>query len=112
MIDGTYLVSAETPLGLKRGEITFATDAHARTRVSLKVSGLRIALTRATCTGDEFELAGTISHFLAGNASFVCNGAVVGDEIHAVGRSGNMAISLKGRRKPVPYLQVEKSNRR
>ncbi len=100
MIDGTYMVSAATPVGVKRGEVTFATAPDGRMRASLRVSGLNIVLTRATCTGDEFELAGTISHFLMGSAPFVCDGAVEGDDIRAVGRSGGMSINLAGRRKP------------
>ena len=100
MIDGTYMVSAATPVGVKHGEVTFATAPDGRVRASLRVSGLKIALARATCTGDEFELTGTISHFLMGSAPFVCDGTVEGDEISATARSGDMSINLAGRRKP------------
>ena len=98
MIDGTYAVSAATPMGAKRGEVTFATGADGRLRASLKVSGLKVALTRATCTGDDFELEGTISHFLMGSAPFTCTGSVVGDAITATARSGAMSLDLNGRR--------------
>lgn len=99
MIDGTYAVGAATPVGVKRGEVTFSTGADGRMRVALKVSGLKIALARAACNGDEFELSGTLSHFLMGSAPFECSGSVAGDEISATARSGDMSITLKGRRK-------------
>ena len=100
MIDGTYMVSAATPIGAKRGEVTFATGPDGRVRASLRVSGLKIALTRAAFTGDEFELEGAISHFLMGRAPFTCRGVVTGDDIHAIARSGDLSIDLSGRRKP------------
>ena len=100
MIDGTYAVSAATPIGTKRGEITFATGADGRMRVALKVSGLKIAITRAACAGDRFELEGTISHFLMGSAPFTCTGSVAGDEVSATARSGDMSIGLTGHRRP------------
>mgnify|MGYP007047905234 CR=1 FL=1 len=99
MLDGTYVVSAATPIGAKRGELTFATGTDGRMRAALKVSGLNIVLTRAACTGDEFELAGTISHLLLGKAPFECKGSVAGDAMSAVARSGALSIELKGHRK-------------
>ena len=99
MLDGTYAVSAQTPVGAKRGEVTFATDAQGALRVSLKVSGLKIALASAEATGDSFELAGTISHFLMGKAPFTCTGNVAGDRLSATARSGSVSISLSGVRK-------------
>lgn len=99
MLDGTYMVSAQTPVGVKRGEVTFATDAQGALRASLGVSGLKIALTSARATGDSFELAGTISHFLMGKASFTCTGNVEGDRLCATARSGSVSILLTGTRR-------------
>ena len=99
MLEGTYVVTAQTPIGAKRGEVTFARAAGGALRATLAVKGLGIKLTRASAEGDSFELAGTISHFLMGSAPFTCEGSVEGDRISAVARSGSVSISLSGARK-------------
>ena len=99
MLDGTYAVSAQTPVGTKRGEVTFSTAAQGALKATLKVSGLKIELASAKAEGDSFELAGTISHFLMGRAPFTCTGSVEGDRLSATARSGSVTISLNGARK-------------
>ena len=79
MLEGTYVVLAQTPVGSKRGEVTFSHGA------------------RAEC--DFFELSGTISHVLMGKAPFTCTGSVEGDRLTATARSGSVSISLSGMRK-------------
>lgn len=76
MLEGTYVVSAQTPVGSKRGEVTFSHGVNGALRSVLNVKGLNIALSSARAEGDFFELSGTISHVLMGKAP-----------LHARGRS-------------------------
>lgn len=99
MLEGTYVVSARTPVGSKRGEVTFSHGVNGALRAVLNVRGLNIALSSARAEGDFFELSGTISHVLMGKAPFTCTGWVEGDRLTATARSGSVSISLSGMRK-------------
>ena len=98
MLEGTYVVSAQTPVGSRRGEVTFSHGVNGALR-ALNVRGLNIALSSARAEGDFFELLGTISHVLMGKAPFTCTGSVEGDRLTATARSGSVSISLSGMRK-------------
>ena len=74
MLEGTYVVSAQTPVGSKRGEVTFAHGVNGALRAVLNVRGLNIALSSARAEGDFFELSGTISHVLMGKAPLYMHG--------------------------------------
>ena len=74
MLEGTYVVLAQTPVGSKRGEVTFSHGVNGALRAVLNVRGLNIALSGARAEGDSFELSGTISHVLMGKAPFTCTG--------------------------------------
>lgn len=87
MLEGTYVVLAQTPVGSKRGEVTFSHGVNGALRAVLNVRGLNIAL------------SGTISHVLMGKAPFTCTGSVEGDRLTATARSGSISISLSGMRK-------------
>lgn len=99
MLEGTYVVSAQTLVGSKRGEVTFSHGVNGVLRAVLNVRGLNIALSSARAEGDFFELSGTISHVLMGKAPFACTGSVEGDRLTATARSGSVSISLSGMRK-------------
>lgn len=99
MLEGTYVVSAQTLVGSKRGEVTFSHGVNGVLRAVLNVRGLNIALSGARAEGDFFELSGTISHVLMGKAPFTCTGSVEGDRLTATARSGSVSISLSGMRK-------------
>ena len=94
MLEGTYVVSAQTPVGSKRGEVMFSHGVNGVLRAVLNVRGLNIALSSARA-----ELSGTISHVLMGKAPFTCTGSVEGDRLTATARSGSVSISLSGMRK-------------
>ena len=93
MLEGTYVVLAQTPVGSKRGEVTFSHGVNGALRA------LNIALSGARAECDFFELSGTISHVLMGKAPFTCTGSVEGDRLTATARSGSISISLSGMRK-------------
>ena len=44
MLEGTYVVLAQTPVGSKRGEVTFSHGVNGALRAVLNVKGLNIAL--------------------------------------------------------------------
>ncbi len=44
MLEGTYVVLAQTPVGSKRGEVTFSHGVNGALRAVLNVRGLNIAL--------------------------------------------------------------------
>lgn len=98
MLEGTYVVSAQTPVGSKRGEVTFSHGVNGVLRAVLNVRGLNIALSSARAEGDFFEL-GYYLHVLMGKAPFTCTGSVEGDRLTATARSGSVSISLSGMRK-------------
>ena len=85
MLEGTYVVLAQTPVGRKRGEVTFSHGVNGALRAVLNVRGLNIALSGARAECDFFELSGTISHVLMGKAPFTCTGSVEGDRLTATG---------------------------
>lgn len=99
MLEGTYVVLAQTPVGSKRGEVTFSHGVNGALRAVLNVRGLNVALSGARAECDFFELSGTISHVLMGKAPFTCTGSVEGDRLTATARSGSVSISLSGMRK-------------
>ena len=47
MLEGTYVVLAQTPVGSKRGEVTFSHGVNGALRAVLNVRGLNIALSGA-----------------------------------------------------------------
>lgn len=55
MLEGTYVVSAQTPVGSKRGEVMFSHGVNGVLRAVLNVRGLNIALSGARAEGDFFE---------------------------------------------------------
>ena len=87
MLEGTYVVLAQTPVGSKRGEVTFSHGVNGALRAVLNVRGLNIALSGARAECDFFELSGTISHVLMGKAPFTCTGSVEGDRLTATARA-------------------------
>lgn len=56
MLEGTYVVLAQTPVGSKRGEVTFSHGVNGALRAVLNVRGLNIALSGARAECDFFEL--------------------------------------------------------
>ena len=89
MLEGTYVVLAQTPVGSKRGEVTFSHGVNGALRAVLNVRGLNIALSGARAECD----------FFMGKAPFTCTGSVEGDRLTATARSGPISISLSGMRK-------------
>lgn len=97
MLNGTYDVTANTPLGMKRGTLKLQQAGPSSLSADLRVRGLTCRIVSASCSGDSFELMGRISHLL-GAVDFRCEGSVTGDVLVASGSSGSVSIGIKGRR--------------
>ncbi len=103
MLEGSYVLTAQTPLGSKRGKIAFerghsdANRVQDILKVRLEISGFSVMISRARIAGNDFILDGKIKHLL-GSASFVCKGSVQGSSLAAVATSGDVSIDIKGTR--------------
>lgn len=103
MLEGSYELRAQTPLGLKRGKITFervhseSNQKQGALKVRLEIAGFRIVLSRAQISDEDFLLVGSIEHLL-GSAPFKCEGSVQGGSLSAVASSGDVSIDIKGTR--------------
>ncbi len=96
MLEGTYNLSAQTPVGKKSGRAVFARGEGGKLRVRLEISGLKVALASARVDGDTFEFAGTVSALLLGSVPFTCSGSVAGNALSAEARSGDVSIKIAG----------------
>lgn len=96
---GTYCVSVQTPIGFKRGTVSLRTLDSAQgdpsLAVDIKVPGLRFSISNATCSEDQFEIQGRVSHML-GSLLFRCTGYIEGDRLVASATSGAMGLRFEG----------------
>lgn len=99
MIDGTYTVTAKTPLGTKKGTVDLRSSGSADNEqllsVTLHVTGFRFAINHATYIGDTFEVEGRVSHLL-GSLPFTCKGTVEGDRLSATAFSNGLSLQFDG----------------
>lgn len=99
MLDGTYAVTASTPLGKKAGSLEIRGAASGSPQIKLTVAGLRLSITRARSddAAGTFELGGAIRHLL-GSIAFTATGRVEGDELAARAVSDVAVLEIRGRR--------------
>lgn len=97
MIDGTYKVSAETPIGKKSGTVTLKTGGTAVHAV-LKAGLLGKYESDGQAQGNTFTFSGTAKVPLAGTANYVLEGAVEGNVLTAVVKAGRHSIRITGTR--------------
>lgn len=100
MLDGTYTVTASTPLGKKAGTLEISGASGAAPQVKLSVTGLRLQVSRvrANDATGTFELGGTIRHLL-GSMDFTCTGHVEGDALSARAVSDAATLEIRGTRR-------------
>ena len=97
MIDGTYEVEFNTPLGRKTGTVTLACEG------SSVVADLKAPLVgrqrlTGTSNGDSFSAQGTIKVKLIGSIDYALEGAVVDDVLVVNIHSGKGDLELVGTR--------------
>ncbi len=97
MLDGTYEVSAKTPLGKKRGDLVLATEGdvcNATLSVGKKTANLQGAL-----NDDEVTFEGSVKMpFPFGKVKYVLVGTVVGDTLIGVCRTKKFSFDVNGTR--------------
>ena len=94
MIDGTYKMQVNTPLGSKTGTVSIRTaGATAHADIDMPIIGKQQA--NGTVAGDTLTASGTFKMGLMGKVSYSLQGRVVGDELHIDIQSskGNFAIT-------------------
>lgn len=99
-LNGTYKISAETPIGKKDGTITFAgakEGGKGDLDVTVKIDGVGTKLKGATYKEDSFKIEGEISILIA-TTEFVLKGKVSGDKLKGRAESGDFGIDIEGKR--------------
>ena len=97
MIDGTYEVSAKTPLGAKKGRLVLATSGEECT-ADLSIAGKTKRLV-GTIDGDAVVFEGSVKMpFPFGKVNYVLAGSVVGDELVGLCRTKKFSFDVTGMR--------------
>ena len=98
MIDGTYKVKLETPLGVKPAAITIRTQGN---RVLGEIDAPIVGKQRVEGTlgpSDTFTARGTIRLMFAGKVDYALYGKVVGDHLSVSIESNKGNVELVGTR--------------
>lgn len=97
MIDGTYDVSAKTPLGKKKGTIVLAADGdvcNAKLTIMGKTKDLK-----GSIAGEEVTFEGNVSlPFPIGKVDYVLTGTVEGDDLSGVCKTKKFKFDVNGTR--------------
>lgn len=97
MIDGTYQVEIDAPLGRKTGLVVIRTDGSAAIAdIDAPFIGKQRIEGRAD--GDSFTAEGTFKLKLVGKVSYALDGQVIGDELHISIDSSKGSFELTGAR--------------
>ena len=97
MIDGTYSVEVESPLGRKQGTVAIRTEGEvAHAEIDAPLVGKQKIDGRAE--GNRFSAKGEFKIMLVGKVSYSLEGEVKGDELHVSIDSSKGAFKLVGTR--------------
>ena len=97
MIDGTYSVEVDSPLGRKQGTVAIRTEGEvARAEIDAPLVGKQNIEGRVE--GDRFTAKGEFIIMLVGKVSYSLQGEVKGDELHVSIDSSKGAFNLVGTR--------------
>lgn len=97
MIDGTYEVTAHTPLGKKQGTLVLARK-DATCKATLKVAGKTAHLV-GSVEGEQVTFDGKVHlPFPIGNLAYQLAGTVEGDEIKATCKTKKFSFKVEGTR--------------
>lgn len=95
MIDGTYTIKVDTPLGKRPGTVILKTKGNVvYADINAPVVGKQT--TEGTVKGDSFTTEGTFKLKLFGKVTYKLNGTVAGDNLHIVIDSSKGQIKLDG----------------
>lgn len=98
MVDGTYRVFADTPLGRRQGVLTLRTTGGKLT-ARLTIRGATASISSAEPVGEDgFRAAGTLRSLL-GSLSFSSEGSVHGDELTCRATTTEGSFTIAGTRR-------------
>lgn len=100
MLNGTYKISGETPLGKKDGTLKLSgaeEGGKGALKAEVKIDGIGIKVKSASYDGDSFKIEGEASVLVA-KIEFTCKGKVSGDKVKARASSEGQGIDLTGTR--------------
>ena len=95
MIDGTYAVEYDTPLGHKLGMVTLRTEGKkAFADIDAPIVGKRTM--KGEADGDKFTAHGAGKLKIVGEIEFTIEGQVFGDDLHVVIHSNKGEYDIVG----------------
>lgn len=97
MLDGSYKMEMDTPLGLKKGTLDVRTEGE---KAFLHVDAPLIGKKQFECqaNGDEFDFDGSFKLKLIGTITFKAHGTVEGDDIHVALETDKGTFQINGTR--------------
>lgn len=97
MIDGTYDITAETPMGPKTGTAILHAEDETLTG-TMSVLGMELAIENGRVQGDSFTFGGNVATFV-GPVVFTCGGRVRGNTIEGIVHAAGRDFAFRGTRK-------------
>lgn len=97
MIEGTYNIIVDTPLGTKNGTVVLQ-RADADLTAEVQVMGLGRQTGSGTAEGDRFTISGTMRAFLLGKIAYTIKGVVDGDILDATCFTDKGDLKIRGTR--------------
>lgn len=98
MVDGTYEVKVDTPLGAKTGMVTLVSRGTVLDG-NVEARGLGKLSATGTVNGDAFEVEGSARVFPLGKVSYRINGRVEGDVLTATCSTNKGSLDIRGTRR-------------
>lgn len=97
MLDGTYFMEMDTPLGHKKGTLGIRTEGE---KAYAHIDAPLIGKKEFECQteGDSFDFDGSFKVRLLGSITFKAHGTVEGDVIHMAIETNKGTVHLDGKR--------------
>lgn len=97
MLDGTYKMKMDTPMGSKEGTVILRTEGDkAYAHIDAPIIGKKEFECQAS--GDTFTFEGSFNIMLVGNVTFTGQGAVEGDSMHVTLKTDKGDFQIEGSR--------------
>lgn len=94
MIDGTFEITAETPMGPKTGTAVLHTEGETLTGI-MSALGLELAIENGRVQDDSFTFGGKVDTF-AGPVVFTCGGRVKEAHIEGIVNAAGRTFAFTG----------------
>ena len=97
MIDGTYIIEMDTPLGHKSGKVDLRTEESA-VFVSFQAPIIGKQRVEGRLAGDSFTIEGSFKSLLTGKVPYTLRGTVTGDDLRIHIDSSKGSFDVTGKR--------------